>query len=78
VEDEFPNAVNAGQRFGRGGGGVYIVQQFEQSRPMPGAAVKGAAELVGDAEGLVVVRGSYHFPNPRVSMNTGVSCMMSE
>ncbi len=52
VQDEFPDAVNFGQRFGRRGGRIYVAQQFEQRGTMPCAAVKGAAELVGDAGGF--------------------------
>jgi len=52
VQNQLPDAVNVAQWFSRGRGRVHVLQKLEQSGSVPRAAVKGAAELVGDAGGF--------------------------
>jgi len=52
MQYKFPNAVNLRQRLGGGRCSVDLLQQFEQSRSVPRAAVESAAKLVSDSRGL--------------------------
>jgi len=42
VQHQFPDAVDFGQRLGRGRCGIHILQELKQGRAMPGIALKGA------------------------------------
>jgi hypothetical protein len=44
--------MNLGQRLGSSGGGSDVFEKFQQCRPMPRTAVKGAPKLIGDAGGF--------------------------
>jgi hypothetical protein len=44
--------MHLGQRFGRGHGGIYILEQFKQGRTMPGIAFESAAKLIGEEGGF--------------------------
>jgi len=52
VKHEFPNAVNVSQRFRRRRFCINILQQFHQCRPVPGLAVEGAMQLIGNESGF--------------------------
>ena len=52
VKHELPDAVSIGHRPGCGRAGVYVLQQLDQSGPVPGVAFEGTAELVGDEGGF--------------------------
>src|SRR5579863_7788066 len=71
VQDEFPYAVNLGQRLRSGHSSIHILQQLKQRRAVPGIALEGAAKLIGDQSGFGVWGGHNPLPSPseRVRVN---------
>src|ERR1051325_10736526 len=49
MQEQFPDAMHIRQRFGCGSSGVDIFEQLHHRGAMPGAAIEGALQLVGDA-----------------------------
>src|SRR5215467_2728834 len=59
VQHELPDAMHAGQGFGSRSRRVNVCQQLHEGGPVPGAAVKGASKLIGNASGFRNSRPSF-------------------